>query len=61
VCHAKGQEFNAQGIEQTFDFPKAMTIARNAGFNGIYSIEFNGQGDPYAGIQNTLNELLHYM
>lgn len=61
VCHAKGQAFDARGVEQTFDFPQAMEIARNSGFKGIYSIEFNGPGDPYAGIQSTLNELLHYM
>jgi len=61
VCHAKGQEFDAHGVEQTFDFPKAMETARNAGFKGIYSIEFNGSGDPFAGIQNTVNELLKYM
>lgn len=61
VCHAKGQEFNAHGVERTFDFLQAMQIAHAAGFKGIYSIEFNGPGDPYTGIQNTLNELLKYL
>ena len=61
VCHAKGQEFDAHGDERTFDFPQAMQIAKAAGFKGIYSIEFNGSGDPYTGIQNTVDELLKYL
>jgi sugar phosphate isomerase/epimerase len=60
VCHAKGLEFDADGAERAFDFPKAMDIARKAGFRGVYSIEFDGPGDAYAGIQKTLDELLKY-
>jgi sugar phosphate isomerase/epimerase len=58
VCHAKGVEFDADGAEKAFDFPQAMAIAKKAGFRGVYSIEFDGPGDPYAGIQKTLDELL---
>jgi hypothetical protein len=61
VCHAKGLEFDANGVEKKYDFPQAMTIARKAGFRGFYSIEFEGAGDPYAGIQKTLDELLKYI
>jgi sugar phosphate isomerase/epimerase len=61
VCHAKGVEFDALGVEKTFDFPQAIEISRQAGFRGVYSIEFNGPGDPYAGIQKTLDELLKYV
>jgi len=38
-----------------------MEIARQARFRGFYSIEFDGPGDPYAGIQRTLDELLRYL
>jgi hypothetical protein len=38
-----------------------MEIARQANFRGVYSIEFEGPGDPYAGIQKTLDELLKYL
>jgi sugar phosphate isomerase/epimerase len=58
VCHAKGLEFDAQGNETKFNFPKCIEISRQAGFKGVYSIEFEGAGDPYQGIQKVLNELL---
>jgi len=61
VCHAKGLEFDANGAETAYDFPQAMEIARKSGFRGVYSIEFEGPGDPYAGIQKTLEELLKYV
>jgi sugar phosphate isomerase/epimerase len=61
VCHAKGLEFDADGAEKAFDFPQAMEIAKKAGFRGVYSIEFDGPGDPYEGIQKTLDELLKYL
>jgi sugar phosphate isomerase/epimerase len=61
VCHAKGLQFDAEGAETQFDFPQAMAIARKAGFRGVYSIEFDGPGDPYTGIQKTLDELLRYL
>jgi sugar phosphate isomerase/epimerase len=61
VCHAKGREFDADGGEKGYDFPQAMEIAKKAGFRGVYSIEFDGPGDPYAGIQKTLDELLKYL
>jgi sugar phosphate isomerase/epimerase len=61
VCHAKSREFDADGTEKTYDFPKAMEIAKRAGFRGVYSIEFDGPGDPYTGIQKTLDELLSHL
>jgi len=61
ICHAKGLEFDADGAETQFDFSQAMGIAKGTGFRGVYSIEFDGPGDPYAGIQKTLNELLKYL
>jgi len=61
LCHAKGLEFDANGAETAYDFPHAMEIARQANFRGVYSIEFEGPGDPYAGIQKTLDELLKYL
>ena len=42
VCHATGLEFDANGVEMGYDFPQAMEIAKQAGFHGIYSIEFEG-------------------
>jgi len=61
VCHAKGLEFDANGNETKFDFPKCVEIAKGAGFKGTYSIEYEGPGDPYAGVQQVLDNLLKYL
>jgi sugar phosphate isomerase/epimerase len=58
VCHAKGLDFDSAGSETRFDFPKCVEISKQAGFKGIYSIEYEGPGDPYQGVQTTLDELL---
>jgi sugar phosphate isomerase/epimerase len=61
VCHAKGLHFDSAGKETEFDFPKCIAISKKAGFKGIYSIEYEGPGDPYEGVQKTLDELLRYL
>lgn len=57
-CHAGGVGSSAQGDEAAYDLPQAVEIARQAGFKGFYTIAFDGPGDPYKGVQNTLDELL---
>lgn len=61
VCHAQGLEFDANGTETRYNFPKAMALAKKAGYRGIYCIEFDGPGDPYLGIQKTIDELFRYI
>lgn len=61
VCHAKVADSNAEGSEAAFEFSPAIEIAKQAAFHGIYVIDFDGPGDPYAGIQKTLDELLRYI
>jgi sugar phosphate isomerase/epimerase len=61
VCHAKGLDFDSAGNETKFDFPKCIEISKKAGFKGIYSIEYEGPGDPYEGVQKTLEELLKFL
>jgi sugar phosphate isomerase/epimerase len=61
VCHAKGLDFDSAGNETKFDFPKCIEISKKAGFKGVYSIEYEGPGDPYEGVQKTLDELLKYL
>jgi sugar phosphate isomerase/epimerase len=58
VCHAKGLEFDAQGNETRYNFPGCVEIAKRERFRGVYSVEFEGPGDPYVGVQNVINELL---
>lgn len=61
VSHAKGLAFDSAGKETKYDFPKCIAISKKAGFKGIYSIEYEGPGDPYDGVQKTLDELLKYL
>ncbi len=58
VCHARGLTFNAQGDETGFDFRRCVQIAEAAGFQGIYSAEFAGPGEPYDATQKIIDELL---
>ena len=61
VSHAKGLQFDEHGVETAFDFPRAMQAAKRAGFKGVYSIEYEGPGDAYIGVQNVVNELVRYL
>lgn len=61
VCHAKGLSLDANGNETAFDFQKCVQIAKAADFKGIYSIEYEGSGDAYAGVQAVVNELVRYL
>ena len=61
VCHAKGLKIDAEGVETEYNFPACIEISKKAGFGGIYSIEYEGAGDPYAGVQKVLDELIKYL
>jgi len=61
LCHARGVSFNEQGEETAFDFRRCLDIAKKAGFNGVYSAEFGGTGEPYEGIQRILDQLVRYL
>jgi len=61
VCHAKGLDFDSAGTETKFDFPKCIAISKQTAFKGVYSVEYEGPGDPYEGVQKTLDELLKYL
>jgi sugar phosphate isomerase/epimerase len=57
LVHAKTYDFDEQGNHPKFDFDKCMDIAKKHGFDGYYSIEFEGWGDQVDGIKRTI-ELL---
>ncbi len=61
VCHAKGLKFDDKGNETMFDFAQCVKTAKAAGFKGVYSIEYEGEGDPYVGVQHVVDELLRYL
>ncbi|MHA1794163.1 MAG: sugar phosphate isomerase/epimerase family protein [Promethearchaeota archaeon] len=57
--HAKAYDFNENGLEKTLNFPKAAKILHDAGFNGNWSIEFEGRMNGILGAFKT-NELCRY-
>lgn len=61
VCHAKGLEFDANGNETKFNFAGCIEVSKRANYKGVYSIEFEGSGDPYTGVKNVVNELVRYL
>ncbi len=61
VCHSKGLKFDAKGNETMFDFAQCVKTSKAAGFQGVYSIEYEGEGDPYVGVQHVVDELLRYL
>jgi hypothetical protein len=61
VCHATGLEFDAKGNETKYNFADCNEIAKREHFRGVYSVEFEGSGDAYSGVQNVINELLRYV
>lgn len=61
VCHAKGLNLDANGNETAFDFQKCVQTAKGAEFKGVYSIEYEGAGDAYAGVQAVVSELVRYL
>ncbi|HHV55940.1 MAG TPA: sugar phosphate isomerase/epimerase [Firmicutes bacterium] len=54
VVHAKTYDFDERGELPQFDFARCLRIVKDAGFDGPVSVEFEGQGDQYAGVEQTI-------
>lgn len=48
--HAKYTAFNKRGEDPKVDTPRLLKIFRHAGYDGLYGIEFEGQGDDHEGV-----------
>ena len=51
--HCKSNSFDANGEETTINYGAAMQALRSAGYKGVLSIEFEGDGSPADGIRKT--------
>ena len=51
--HAKSYAFDAAGNETTVDYPTFIPLLQAAGYQGYYSIEYEGHDDPEQGIGQT--------
>ena len=51
--HCKSHTFDANGEETQINYSAAMQALRSAGYEGVLSIEFEGDGSPAEGIRRT--------
>jgi sugar phosphate isomerase/epimerase len=51
--HAKAREFNPSGEEKHIDYRMCLSALKAVGYNGVISIEYEGDGDPVDGIKRT--------
>ena len=51
--HAKFLNFDASGEDPDFDTARAMAIFRDAGYRGLFGIEFEGAGDDHDGVMRS--------
>jgi len=58
MVHAKTYDFDEKGEVPQFDFSRCLAIFRDSGFDGFISVEFEGQGEQYQGVQRTI-DLIH--
>lgn len=61
IVHAKTYEFDEQGEEKTIDLKRCVDIFKQKGFDGYYSVEFEGKGDQREGVKKTLALLRKYL
>ena len=60
LLHAKTYDFNSKGEIDEFDFGKCLSIFKDAGYDGSISIEFEGSGDQWEGVEKTIALVKRY-
>jgi sugar phosphate isomerase/epimerase len=61
ISHVKDSEVNDEGKVFRVDPGKTFAIAKENGYRGYFSMEWEGQGDPYWGTQKLIDESLKYL
>jgi sugar phosphate isomerase/epimerase len=61
IIHAKTYEFDENGEETQLDFKRIIEGLKAVGFDGYYSIEFEGKGDAREGVKSTVALLQKYL
>ncbi len=51
--HAKSRAFDAQGEETQIDYRMCLSALKAAHYDGVISVEYEGDGDPVLGIKQT--------
>jgi len=57
IAHMKDEEGD-DGKWYTIDVARTFAIAKDAGYRGYFSMEWEGNGEPYAGTQRLIDESL---
>lgn len=60
ICHSKDGIADS-GKFYADDFPASMKLMRDSGFSGVYSLEFEGLGEPIEGVRNLMHRTLEYL
>jgi len=61
ICHVKDMETTDKGEVARVDMPKTFNILKQARFRGYCSMEYDTQGDPYAGTASLIATTLQYL
>jgi sugar phosphate isomerase/epimerase len=61
IAHVKDSEVGDHGKVYTVEVAKCFEISKASGYRGYFSMEWEGQGEPYAGTQKLIDESLKYL
>ncbi len=61
IAHVKDSEPNGEGKFVTVDVGGCFDIAKAAGYRGYFSMEWEGDGEPYAGTQKLIHLSLPHL
>ncbi|MHA1792233.1 MAG: sugar phosphate isomerase/epimerase family protein [Promethearchaeota archaeon] len=61
IIHAKTYSFDKKGNEKKLDFERIISLLKQVGYDGFYSIEFEGKIPNRKGVEKTLALLKRYL
>lgn len=61
VAHVKDSEMGDKGKLFTVDIAECFKIAKSAAYHGFFSMEWEGQGEPFTGTQKLIDLSLKYL
>lgn len=60
LIHAKTYDFDERGEVAAFNFGECLRIFKQRGYDGFISVEFEGKGDQWEGVQQTIELINKY-
>ena len=61
VVHAKSYSFDEEGEETRIDYKRCLEIIKRSGFDGVMSIEYEGEADQYKGVRKTKELIIKHL